>query len=84
MGNYPAPRRDSAKPLTLVPGYIADGPTNYAYDGNSAGRQTYTLDRTKYGDDVPVYDHPAYLAAWVDGWIAGRAHYAEQNMKKEN
>lgn len=72
------------KPITLVPGYIANGPTNYAYDGDPTGRQTYTLDAAKYGVDVPVYDDPAHLAAWVDGWIAGRAHYAEQNTKKEN
>ena len=71
------------KPIVLVPGYIATGPTNYAYDGNPSGRQTYTLDRAKYGIDVPVYDDPAHLAAWVDGWLAGRTHYAE-NTTKEN
>ena len=72
------------KPIVLVPGFIANGPTNYAYDGNPSGRQTYTLDAAKYGVDVPVYDDPAHLAAWVDGWIAGRAYYAEQNTTKEN
>ena len=75
--------KTNPQPLVLVPGYITNGPVNYAYDGDATGLQLFTLD-ADYGDDVPLYDNPAYLAAWVDGWIAGRAHYAEQNMKKEN
>ncbi|WP_027019971.1 hypothetical protein [Corynebacterium sputi] len=37
-------------------------------------RLGFTLDSGAFGPDVPAFEDPAALAAWMDGYFAGREH----------